>query len=183
MEHRSAAFNGTGGIDCEINHPQHGWIPFTARGDDPEKFGRDLYAELEPAAAPYEPRPPAPITPEQVNAERDRRILAGTTFSVTGYGDVPLTGRTFDIQVYEAQRARAREAQAAGITDPIFVLRDATNTNHLLTADQVVELVDKAGAWLQATMAVAWAMKDGDAPFEAGTPADFDDGGYWPAGS
>lgn len=30
-------------IDCEINHPVYGWIPFTASASDPEKHGRDIY--------------------------------------------------------------------------------------------------------------------------------------------
>jgi len=30
-------------IDLNINHPEHGWIPFTARADDP--LGSDLYAQ------------------------------------------------------------------------------------------------------------------------------------------
>ena len=120
-------------------------------------------------------------TSDQVNAERDRRIALGTTFTVTGYGDVPLTGRAFDIQVYEGLRARAREAQAESITDPIFTLRDAANTNHTLTPTQLIELVDKATTWLQQTMAVSWAMKDGASPYEAGIPADYADNSHWPA--
>lgn len=33
-----------GKIDCEIKNPMLGWIPFTASADDPEDFGRDIYA-------------------------------------------------------------------------------------------------------------------------------------------
>jgi hypothetical protein len=29
----------------EINHPDYGWIPFTASPNDSEQLGRDLYAE------------------------------------------------------------------------------------------------------------------------------------------
>lgn len=32
-------------IDMEIEHSVYGWIPFTARPDDTEQLGRDLYAE------------------------------------------------------------------------------------------------------------------------------------------
>jgi hypothetical protein len=35
---------GNGYIDCEINHPKFGWIPFTARPDDVELHGREIYA-------------------------------------------------------------------------------------------------------------------------------------------
>ena len=38
--------NSDGTIDCEINHPIHGWILFTASPEDPEAHGRMIYAEL-----------------------------------------------------------------------------------------------------------------------------------------
>lgn len=31
-------------IDCEIEHPQFGWIPFTADLNDVEAHGREVYA-------------------------------------------------------------------------------------------------------------------------------------------
>jgi hypothetical protein len=34
MEYRNPKYNSNGTIDCEINHPQHGWIPFTANPED-----------------------------------------------------------------------------------------------------------------------------------------------------
>lgn len=41
---RNAHRNADGvGIDCEVNHPVFGWIPFTARPDDPEDYGRAIY--------------------------------------------------------------------------------------------------------------------------------------------
>ena len=41
---RNPMHNRSGGIDCEINHPVLGWIPFTARIDDAEASGREIYA-------------------------------------------------------------------------------------------------------------------------------------------
>lgn len=35
MEYRHATYNEFGTIDCEINHPQHGWIPITLSPSDP----------------------------------------------------------------------------------------------------------------------------------------------------
>ena len=46
MEYRNAVLNDNGTIDCEINHPDLGWIPFTADPDDPEEHGRAIFAEL-----------------------------------------------------------------------------------------------------------------------------------------
>lgn len=41
MQWRNAAFNHLGGIDCEINHPRYGWIPFTV---DPSDAGASFDA-------------------------------------------------------------------------------------------------------------------------------------------
>lgn len=33
-----------GRIDCEVDHPVLGWIPYTASADDCDKTGRDVFA-------------------------------------------------------------------------------------------------------------------------------------------
>lgn len=35
-----------GRYDCEISHPHHGWIPFTAAPDDVEPHGREIWAAI-----------------------------------------------------------------------------------------------------------------------------------------
>ena len=64
-------------IDCEIEHPVHGWIPFTASPDDPEKHGRDIYAAIIDAGdiAPYI-APPEPTPEELLSAERSTMIVS-----------------------------------------------------------------------------------------------------------
>jgi hypothetical protein len=58
-------------INCEINHPDFGWIPFTASPHDPEKHGRDIYQRIikDGNIAPYIPPPP----PSQAELESDAR--------------------------------------------------------------------------------------------------------------
>lgn len=46
MDIRNAKYNEHGTIDCEIEHPVHGWIPFTADPDDSEQHGKDIHAAL-----------------------------------------------------------------------------------------------------------------------------------------
>jgi hypothetical protein len=46
-----------GAIDCEINHPHYGWVPFTASPDDVEEHGRALYAILNARDDIVEPAP------------------------------------------------------------------------------------------------------------------------------
>ena len=41
-------------IDCEIEHPNFGWLPFTASPDDTEEHGRAIHAAaLAMGPAPY----------------------------------------------------------------------------------------------------------------------------------
>lgn len=54
IEYRAPIFNASGSIDVEINHPDHGWIPFTASQDDCEPHGRQIHTDLQNEAAPYE---------------------------------------------------------------------------------------------------------------------------------
>ena len=80
MQWRNPAYNEAGTIDCEINHPNYGWIPFTASPDDVEKHGRDLFESMKSRATPYVPPPPPSqeeldaAAAQQVRAERDRKL-------------------------------------------------------------------------------------------------------------
>jgi len=60
MEVRNSVYNEHGTIDCEVEHPDYGWIPFTASPEDPEEHGRQLFSALKDAAAAYTPPPPPP---------------------------------------------------------------------------------------------------------------------------
>lgn len=80
MQVKNPKYNHAGCVDCEIEHPVYGWIPFTASPDDVEQHGRELYAEaisgkFGPIAA-YVPPPPPSV--EQIAAgarnERDRLL-------------------------------------------------------------------------------------------------------------
>lgn len=71
METRNPTFTEHGTIDCEVNHPQFGWIPFTAAPHDVEPLGRELFEQLQGIAAPYvAPPPPPPPTAAQQEAKR-----------------------------------------------------------------------------------------------------------------
>ena len=53
IEYRNPVYNANGTIDVEINHPDFGWIPFTASPDDPEPHGRQIFTDLQDEAAPH----------------------------------------------------------------------------------------------------------------------------------
>lgn len=45
MQVKNPKYNAYSTIDIDIEHPAHGWIPFTASPDDVEESGRLLHAE------------------------------------------------------------------------------------------------------------------------------------------
>lgn len=77
MEIRNARYNAVGTIDCEVEHPVHGWIPFTASPDDAEQHGRDIFAQVSATADPYvDPGPQAAPVPQTVSAFQAFQALA-----------------------------------------------------------------------------------------------------------
>lgn len=73
MDIRNPIFTADNRIDCEIEHPNFGWIPFTADPNDVEQHGRDIYEmALAMGPAPYV-APPA-YAPTKVDQESARRI-------------------------------------------------------------------------------------------------------------
>ena len=54
MEYKNPKYNANGTIDVEINHPQLGWIAYTANSNDVEENGRVIFNDLKDEAVPYE---------------------------------------------------------------------------------------------------------------------------------
>jgi len=74
MEFRNAQHNAFGTIDCEINHPVYGWIPFTADPSDIEPLGRVVFNAASPLATAYV----EPYTDPAVTLARERAAMACT---------------------------------------------------------------------------------------------------------
>lgn len=70
MQFRNPAYNALGTIDCEIEHPVYGWIPFTASPDDVEQHGQDIYAAIVAAGNIAAYVAPDPIVPDRVTARQ-----------------------------------------------------------------------------------------------------------------
>lgn len=83
MKIRNPKFNAQGTIDCEVNDPKHGWIPFTASPDDSELAGTLVYdAALAMKPEPY--APPAPPTPAEIAAAHERTadaMMGGSVYA------------------------------------------------------------------------------------------------------
>jgi hypothetical protein len=83
MNYRNAKYiNDSGWIDCEIEHPVHGWVPYTLDPADTDMTvnNDELLAAMASAGdvAAYVPPTQAELDAakaEQVRAERDQRLL------------------------------------------------------------------------------------------------------------
>ena len=80
MEARNPQYTNTGMIDLEINHPVHGWIPFTASPDDVDPLGPEIYSravagEYGPIAAYVPPPPPPVVAPSRCTRGQGRLAL------------------------------------------------------------------------------------------------------------
>ncbi len=155
MDARNPKYNADGSIDLEIEHPEYGWIPFTASPDDVEEHGAAIFnaAKNGDFGAVQDYVAPAP-TSEQILAEKKRQrqaIVDSITVTVS-------TGKVFDGNE-EAQGRMSRAIQAAeigNIPTTTWVL-----ANNIPTVVTLAELQEALVLSMQA-MGAVWA-----APYEA----------------
>lgn len=88
---RNAEYDRWSVINCEVNHKDYGWIPFTANPNDPEEYGRTLYQQLVAGElGPVAPVDQARLDTQQarlVRIKRDKLLLATDW---TQLGDSPV---------------------------------------------------------------------------------------------
>jgi len=127
------------------------------------------------AAGLFAPPPPAPPTSADVDAERDRRIEAGRSFTIGGKV-IAVRGTARDRENMIALAGQALAWTIAGQGAATMQFRDETNTIHTLTWSEMQALAAEASAYVTACYAAAWAIKD--AP--GGIPADYTANSRWP---
>jgi hypothetical protein len=74
MNFRNAKYNEFGTIDCEVEHPKYGWIPFTASPHDTVQQGVDIFEQAKDVAEEYTPPPQEvldAIAEEEVRSQRN----------------------------------------------------------------------------------------------------------------
>lgn len=115
-------------------------------------------------------------TADDVNAERQRRIIAGTDLTLTDYApSIALQGRPEDQQSLMGLALLAQMLISAGDVSPI-TFRDRENVDHDLTPAQIAELWQRGTFWMSNVYAASWDLKDQDP-----IPADFANDFHWPA--
>ena len=88
LNFRTPKFNSDGTLDCEIEHPQFGWIPFTANPSDVEPIGAEVFNAAKAYATEYvEP----PVDPKALaNTARTKRNALLTASDWTQVADAPV---------------------------------------------------------------------------------------------
>lgn len=173
MDYRNPTYNSVGTIDCEINHPKLGWVPFTADPNDSEKTGRDLHKQILAAGnvAEYVEPPALEPTGAEVDAERDRRIDAGFVFEGHTYQSDRNSRENIAGAKSAAMDAIALGAQSGELSwqqrlDPTapdtFVWIDADNNLVPMDAYTVVQLGYAALTHKQRMIFAAKALKEAD---------------------
>ena len=89
MNYRNAKHNALGTIDCEIEHPVHGWIPFTADPNDVEPLGADIFNAAKGSANAYV-APPPPTSETLATQARGKRNSLLTASDWTQVADAPV---------------------------------------------------------------------------------------------
>lgn len=111
------------------------------------------------------------ITAAQVNAERERRILAGETFNgVLITGDPTNRANLSDLAFGASLRI------GAGDTTTETTFRDGNNIDHDLTPVELLTLWQQAAAYVSLLYAKSWELKGMDP-----IPADYTSDSYWSA--
>lgn len=106
---------------------------------------------------------------DAVNAERARRIVAGTI--VDG---VHVTGSDDDARNLSSLALAAQLRLAAGDRDTITTFRDGDNVDHELTPAHILSLWQQSASYVSTLYAASWALKAMNP-----IPVDFADDKYW----
>lgn len=103
----SAPDNST--IDCELEHPGYGWIPFTADPSDVEQLGRDVFAALAAGAAgPVAPYVAPVISAAANKAEAESRLAKTDWVNQPDVYDPAITPHLTNRDEFIAYRAQVR---------------------------------------------------------------------------
>jgi Domain of unknown function (DUF4376) len=166
-------------INCQIEHPEYGLIPFTASADDPEQHGKDIHAAIlageHGAIGVYVP-PPAE-TPEQmwlrIKAERDRRSEAG------GF-PVQIEGETKWFHSDVKSRTQQLGMVIMGATLPTGIDWKTMDGSFVAMTPALAQAIFAAGA-AQEQAVFAAAQTHRVAMESSAEPSAYDFSGGWPA--
>jgi hypothetical protein len=168
-------------IECEIEHPRFGWIPFVASPADPEAHGRQIHARIlgdQVAIAPHQAD--MTVTGADVDRECDRRLRGTAAFGAH-------TFQTDQLSLIRIAGAGSLAAAAlvAGAQPGDYRWHGGGEDFVWFSADNTAVPLDAQAMF---SFAQAMAIREGDFVRASRAlkgmtpiPADFTDNRYWPA--
>lgn len=118
-------------------------------------------------------RPAAALTDKDVNTERDRRLLAGVTVTVSGAA-IPVQADPLSLTLVTGLGSGATAQIAAGNGSATMVFRDAANTDHTMAWTEVQTLALGTLSAVSKIYEKSWALKA-----MRPIPADYTADSYW----
>lgn len=123
---RNPRYNAFGTIDCEINHPVHGWIPFTADPNDAEEIGAFVHAAaLAMGPAPYVAPEPVNPVPQEVSRFQARAALMAAGLLDAADAAVAASGDAFLQLAWKEATAFPRTSPGIAALAPSLGLTEA----------------------------------------------------------
>ncbi|SEG44124.1 DUF4376 domain-containing protein [Billgrantia desiderata] len=165
MKIRNPRYNVHGTIDCELEHPDFGWLPFTADPEDTEEQGRTIFERILTSGIEISPAPSIPLDQltarkrTEIDQARDQAFAAGLEYEIAGEPDVIQTRPQDQINLLGLS-AKAQRLIATGHPDAVFTFRGLSNINHELTAVEMDELALAALAHIESIYQRSWDRKD-----------------------
>lgn len=144
----------------------------------PEDPGGVGIGWIEAAGGGFVAPVPDPVTNDQVNSERDRRILEGLTVTLSNGTSVPIRGDETTKSNLQGLAVAAQIRIAEGNGSELTAFRDRDNVMHDLTQAQLLELWSESMDFVSSVFGASWALKDDFDPI----PPDYQDDTYWPSG-
>ncbi len=138
MSIRNPVFTADGRIDCEVEHPVYGWIPFTADPNDVEEHGRLIHAAaLEMGPAPYVAPPPQPLPVPNLTFAQLLFGLVTEGFITEAEGNAWLVNRVLPASV---------EGAIGGLPGPqqLLARARALQPTEILFSDPMVQMMGAA---------------------------------------
>lgn len=150
------------GFDCELKHPEYGWIPFTVNGSDTSYFCSELWKNRDT----FEIQEYVPVQEDldalkeqkhqQLRTERDK--LRQIEFAV-------YNNATYQIRQEDQDNMNTFLTNAIGMLSGImprenFCIMDADNIPRTLTPEQITELGRAMKAKVEEIYARYWNARD-----------------------
>lgn len=168
MNVRNPKYSEHGSVECGVEHPVYGWIPFHAVAGDPESD--KVLARIAANALPIAATTPLPLP--DIQAKSRAQIIAARNAEITGgftYQGKPIDSDRDSVMSITGAGVAALAAKLAGLPYSV-TWTCADDSTLVLDADGVLGMVVMLAQFADAQHAKARTLKD--AIKNAKTPSD-----------